>query len=59
MKWKLGDKVILKSGGPVMEVIGFSRNGNVWCEYTDREGFLNEESFPPPCLMFAPSLVTP
>lgn len=30
---KIGDHVVLKSGGPVMTVIGLSASGKVWCEW--------------------------
>jgi uncharacterized protein YodC (DUF2158 family) len=48
--FQLEDKVVLKSGGPTMTVIGFSRNGRVWCEYHDRPGRLCEDSFIPEAL---------
>jgi len=51
-KWQLGDKVVLPSGSPIMEVIGFSRNGRVWCDWDDSTRPWREEgSFVPECLL--------
>ena len=47
---KLGDQVILASGGPTMKVIGFSPNGCVWCEWKDAKGRIQEASFGPSML---------
>lgn len=47
--FKIGDKVVLKSGGPEMTVIGHSRNGRIWCEWErpGDPGFPHEGSFVP------------
>jgi uncharacterized protein YodC (DUF2158 family) len=45
MRFLIGDKAILNSGGPVMEIIGISRNGRVWCEWKRRDGYIDEASF--------------
>ena len=47
--FKIGDAVLLVSGGPIMHVIGISPNGRIWCEW-DRRGQLEEASFVPQSL---------
>ncbi|TDB32569.1 DUF2158 domain-containing protein [Stenotrophomonas sp. TEPEL] len=44
MEFKLGDKVKLKSGGPVMTVSSVSDKG-VECQWFDPKGKLHKESF--------------
>ena len=50
-RFKIGDRVILKSGGPTMKVIGHSPNGNVWCEWQGSMG-VEEASFTPETIHF-------
>jgi uncharacterized protein YodC (DUF2158 family) len=48
--FKIGDKAVLASGGPVLEVIGISPNGRVWCQWEKDGGRVEEASFPPAML---------
>lgn len=50
--FQIGDFVKLASGGSIMEVIGISRNLNVWCEWWDMDGHQNEHSFHPAMLRY-------
>jgi uncharacterized protein YodC (DUF2158 family) len=50
---QVGDKVTLNSGGPVMEVIGLSRHGKVWCEWPTSSGQTDDASFDAPMLRAA------
>jgi hypothetical protein len=43
----------LKSGGLVLEVIGFSPNGRVWVQWHNADGLLQEASFLPEMLCSA------
>ena len=47
--FKIGDRVILNSGGPTMEVVGISRNGRIWVEWSV-DGDIEEHSFRPAML---------
>jgi uncharacterized protein YodC (DUF2158 family) len=48
--FNIGDKAWLKSSGPVIEVIGFSPNGRVWCQWESAAGLIEEASFLPEML---------
>lgn len=48
--FKIGDAVVLASGGPTMRVIGFSPNGRVWCEWDRPPLPVEEASFVPETL---------
>ena len=52
--FQLHDTVVLRSGGPVLTVIGFSPQGWVWCQWTrgdlrtlDDKPVIEEASFLP------------
>lgn len=50
-KFKLGDTVMLKSGGAVMTVIDVGAHlGRIVCEWTRKDGCPTEASFKPECL---------
>jgi uncharacterized protein YodC (DUF2158 family) len=48
--FKIGDTVVLVSGGPDMRVIGFSPSGRVWCQWECADGWVEEASFVPETL---------
>ena len=48
--FQMGEIVFLSSGGPRMKVIGHSPAENVWVEWTDGDGQLQEASFHPAML---------
>jgi uncharacterized protein YodC (DUF2158 family) len=48
--FKIGDRAVLVSGGPEMEIIGVNRNGAVWCEWRQADGVIDEASFKPEML---------
>ncbi len=52
-QFQLGRLVKLASGGPTLEVIGFSPSGNVWCAWQTADGIPEEASFPPAALRLA------
>jgi uncharacterized protein YodC (DUF2158 family) len=51
--FKIGDNVVLASGGPVLKVIGVSPNGLILCEWKIAGGVIEEASFPPAMLQLA------
>lgn len=51
-EFRLGDVVGLASGGPLMKVIGFSPNENIWCQWRWRD-CIEEHSFAPSLLRHA------
>lgn len=51
--FKIGDRVILKSGGLSMTVIGISPNGRLWCEWDHH--VVGDSSFTPDMLEAAQS----
>ena len=53
--FKIGDTVVLDSGGPDMKVIGHSPHGTIWCSWKkgvldSGEDYFGEASFPPESL---------
>ena len=52
--FKIGDKVKLVIGGPILTVIGLSpTSGRIWCEWHDSDEMLNDDSFAPETLKLA------
>jgi uncharacterized protein YodC (DUF2158 family) len=45
--FQLGDRVQLRSGGPLMTVGEVSDDGSIWCEWFDSKGELKANSFKP------------
>lgn len=46
-KFKVGDSVILNSGGPQMVVASVLSNGYLLCEWIDANGKVNRHEFKP------------
>lgn len=44
-KFKNGDIVVLKSGGPRMTVMFYEQHAGVFCKWFDKEGKVNQDSF--------------
>lgn len=45
MKFKIGDVVVLKSGGPEMTVENIDEQGNVTCTWFDKDNNRKTETF--------------
>lgn len=54
VRFKVGDEVGLKSGGPAMTVVAVFA-GEISCAWFDRHGDLEREEFLPACLVLFPS----
>ena len=47
-KWKVGDVVELKSGGPAMTVCSTDLEGEVECNWFSDESHIHSDTFTPP-----------
>lgn len=54
-KFKIGDNVRLKSGGPQMTVVGYTENGQVECCWFDGDNKERRARFPDAALMPTPA----
>lgn len=54
-KFKIGDDVLLKSKGPQMTVVGYTKKGQVECCWFDSDNKERRTQFPQAALMATPA----
>lgn len=53
MEFKVGDVVVLKSGGPPMTIYRIMSQGSVWCTWFDGSGKPTDKEYPVEALSYA------